>query len=160
MQSHVNLSRIVRAAALFGVQDLLVAGSGKVDREIALGAEEHVRIKAVRSLLHPLLRFRSKGYHIVGLEQTEVSQPLYDFAFPATSPTVLVCGHERHGVTDDILAVCDSIVEIPTFGTHLGSHNASTACMIAMYEYVRQRTGPGASVCTTITYGQRGTNSE
>ena len=144
MQSQVNLARIVRAAALFGVRDLLVAGQGKLDADVSLGAEDHVSIKSVRTLLHPLRKLRKdRGYRIVGLEQTRQSHSLFDFQFDA-SPTVLLCGHERHGITDELLAECTDVVEIPTFGTHLGSHNASSATMIALYEYVRQRHASGA----------------
>ena len=144
MHSQVNLARIVRAAALFGVRDLIVAGQGRMDRDVSLGAESHVNIKPVRSLLHPVKRHRSQGYHIVGLEQTARSHSLFSFKF-RSSPTVLVVGHERHGVTDELLAVCDDVVEIPTYGTHLGSHNASSACMMALYEFVRQKEASSAA---------------
>ena len=33
MQSHVNLARIVRAAALFGVTEILACGKGRMDRD-------------------------------------------------------------------------------------------------------------------------------
>ena len=142
MHSQVNLSRIVRAAALFGFKDLLVSGSGKMDRTISLGAEEHVTIKSVRTLVQPLRKLRANGWLVVGLEQTEASHSLFEYEWPC-GPTVLLCGHERHGVSDELLAECDDVVEIPTFGTHLGSHNASTATMMAMYEYVKQRAPEG-----------------
>lgn len=137
MHSQVNLARIVRAAALFGVPEIIAAGKGRMDRDVSLGAEQHVAIRSVRSLTHPLKRLRADGWSVVGLEQTEKSQSLFTFEFPER--TVLLVGHERHGITDELLAQCDRVVEIPTFGTHIGSHNASTAAIIAMYEYCRQK---------------------
>lgn len=137
MHSQVNLSRIVRTAALFGVSDIIAAGKGRMDRDVSLGSENHVSLRTVRSLIHPLRRLKSDGWHVVGLEQTERSDCLFDFVFPRR--TVILVGHERHGVTDELLQLCNHVVEIPTFGTHLGSHNASTAAMIGMYEYCRQQ---------------------
>lgn len=135
MHSQVNLGRIVRAAALFGVTEMLAAGRAKMDTDVSLGAEEHVHVKSCRTLRHPLKRLQADGWTVVGLEQTEVSNSLFEYNFPRRC--VLLVGHERHGVTDDLLTICDDIVEIPTFG-HVGSHNASSAAMIAMYEYCRQ----------------------
>ena len=136
MQSQVNLARIVRCAALFGVTDLLVCGRGRMDLEVSLGAEDHVRIQNVRTLAHPLRRLRHEGFCVIGLEQTERSQCIFSYAFPRKS--VLLIGHERRGVPAKQLSACDAVVEIPTFGSHLGSHNASTAMMMAMFEYCRQ----------------------
>jgi 23S rRNA (guanosine2251-2'-O)-methyltransferase len=144
MHSQVNLARITRAAALFGISRILAVGRAKMDRDVSLGAEEHVDIRSVRTLLQPLMKLKADGWYVVGLEQTEASQSLFDFSFPE-QPIVLLLGHERHGVTDELLSVCDAIVEIDTFGTHIGSHNASTAAMLAMYEYCRQQHSPLAS---------------
>ena len=76
MQSQVNLARIVRAAALFGVTELLVVGRGRMDRDVSLGAEDHVHIKPVRTLPHRLRRLQQDGYTIIGLEQTADAQSL------------------------------------------------------------------------------------
>ena len=136
MHSQVNLARIVRAAALFGVPEILAVGRGRMDRTVSRGAEEHVSIRSLRSLLHPLQRLQADGWSVVALEQTSCSRSMFNFRFPQRC--VLLVGHERHGVADELLAICDSVVEIPTYGTHTGSHNASTAAMIGMYEYARQ----------------------
>ena len=105
MHSQVNLARIVRAAALFGVPEIIAAGKGRMDRDVSLGAEQHVAIRSVRSLTHPLKRLRADGWSVVGLEQTEKSQSLFTFEFPER--TVLLVGHERHGIADELLAQCD-----------------------------------------------------
>ena len=143
MHSQVNLARIVRTAALFGVSEIIAVGRGRMDRTVSRGAEEHVSIRSVRSLLHPLQRLQADGWSVVGLEQTEQSESMFDFCFPERC--VLLVGHERHGITDELLSVCDAVVEIPTYGTHLGSHNASTSAMIGMYEYARQHSGSASS---------------
>ena len=50
---------------------------------------------------------------------------------------VLVVGHERTGVGQDVLDLLDRVVEIPVWGLPF-SYNAATAACLAMYEYCRQ----------------------
>ena len=135
MQSHVNLSRIVRAAGCFGLTRVVACGNARVDTQIARNALEQVSLEVHRSLLPTLKQLRSEGYRLVGLEQATGSVPLSDYRF--TRATVLVVGHERHGLTEEMLEVMDDVVEIPMYGRP-DSHNAATAAAIAMYEYCRQ----------------------
>jgi tRNA G18 (ribose-2'-O)-methylase SpoU len=135
MHSQVNLSRVVRAAGCCGVRRMVVSGKLRLDAKIARDAVEQVQIESHRSLRPVLLRLKAEGYVLVGLEQTTGSQCLYDFRFPRR--TVLVIGHERLGITDDLLEVLEHVVEIPVYGRPL-AHNAATATAIALYEYCRQ----------------------
>ena len=135
MHSNVNLSRIVRAAGCSGVRKMITSGKLRVDAKIARDAIEQIQIESHRSLGPVLRRLRSEGYALVGLEQATNSRCLYDFPFPRR--TVLVIGHERLGITDDILQLLDHVVEIPIYGRP-HAHNAATAASIAVYEYCRQ----------------------
>ena len=135
MQSNVNLSRIVRVAGCFGIQRLVVAGPGKVDKKIARDGIDCVTIQSHRTLLPVLRRLRSAGYRIVGLEQATHSQILYEYKFARRS--VLLVGHERHGISPEAFAELDDVVEIPIHGRPL-SHNAATSAAMAIYEYCRQ----------------------
>jgi tRNA G18 (ribose-2'-O)-methylase SpoU len=135
MRSQVNVSRVVRAAGCFGIRRVVVCGNVKIDHKIARNAEEFVDLERHRSLSPVLKNLRSLGYQIVGLEQTEHSTrlPLFHFA----RRTVLVVGHERIGLTEELLRLMNHVVEIPNYGQPF-SHNAATAAAIAMYEYCRQ----------------------
>lgn len=135
MRSNVNLSRIVRAASCCGVTKLIACGSGKVDAKIARDGATEVTIDVRRSLPPVLQKLKSNGYALVGLEQTTNSVSIHSFAFPHQS--VLVVGHERHGIEDDVLQLLDHVVEIPVYGLPY-SYNAATATCMALYEYCRQ----------------------
>lgn len=135
LRSNVNLSRIVRAAGCCGVLRIYTCGKPKIDREVARDAVDTVEIIAHRSLPPVLTNLKAEGYALVGLEQTTHSQSLYEFAFPRR--TALVLGHERQGLTDDILALLDAAVEIPVYGQPF-AHNVATAAAMALYEYCRQ----------------------
>jgi len=135
MRSNVNLSRIVRAAGCCGVRRMIVCGKLRVDAKIARDAVEQINVESHRSLEPVLRRFKSEGYALIGLEQATNSTCLYDFRFPRQ--TVLIIGHERLGITEEILQLLDHVVEIPVYGRP-HAHNAATAAAIALYEYCRQ----------------------
>jgi tRNA G18 (ribose-2'-O)-methylase SpoU len=135
MRSNVNLSRIVRAASCCGVRRMICCGNAKIIGKIARETGDTIEVEIHRTLLPVLKRFKEEGYQLVGLEQTENSQCIYDFPFQRR--TVLVIGNERLGVEDDTLAILDQTVEIPVYGLPY-SHNAATATAMALYEYCRQ----------------------
>jgi tRNA G18 (ribose-2'-O)-methylase SpoU len=135
MQSQVNVARVVRAAGCFGVQQLLIAGQGKIDPKIARDALDYCQISRHRSLPPVIESWRANGYRIVGLEQATGSVSIYDYKFAHKS--LLVVGHERNGMDDSLLRLLDEVVEIPVYGRPL-SYNAATSAILGMYEYCRQ----------------------
>lgn len=135
MQSHVNLSRIVRVAGCCGVEKVIACGHAKVDRKIARDGADAVVVEVHRSLPPVLKKLKADGYRLVGLEQTTNSESLHTFRFEPR--TVLVAGHERQGLTDDVLELLDHVVEIPVYGLPY-SYNVATATTMALYEYCRQ----------------------
>lgn len=143
MQSSVNLARIVRSAGCFGVRRMIVCGRPKIDRSIARDAVDYVQLEQHRTLPHVLERLKADGYELVGLEQTTHSQCIYDFRFQPR--TALVIGHERQGITEEILKLLDRVVEIPIYGLP-HALNAATATSIALYEYCRQCGGKATAV--------------
>ena len=135
MRSNVNLSRIVRAASCCGVRRIICCGTAKVIGKIARETDDSLEIETHRTLAPVLKRLREEGYQLVGLEQTNDSQPLPEFSFQRK--TVLVVGNERLGIDPKELALMDAVVEIPVYGLPY-SHNAATAAAMALYEYCRQ----------------------
>ena len=114
---------------------MVVCGSTKIDQRIARDAMDHVEIRRRRTLVAALPKLRDAGMRLVGLEQTEHSQCLFDYQFERR--TALVLGHERLGLSDEELEWMDDLVEIPVFGLPF-SYNVMTATTMAVYEYCRQ----------------------
>ena len=135
MRSNVNLSRIARAAGCCGLERILCTGPAKLDRKIARDGADTVEIESHRTLLPVLEDLRREGYRLVGLEQTSGSTDIHHYGFPRR--TALVIGNERTGLTDEVLAVLDDVVEIPVWGMPF-SYNVATATVMALYEYCRQ----------------------
>ncbi|MFT5471479.1 MAG: tRNA G18 (ribose-2'-O)-methylase SpoU [Verrucomicrobiales bacterium] len=135
MRSNINISGIARSASASGIKRLILTGNAKLINKIARDGADALSVEVHRSL-EPVLRgFREAGFRLVGLEQTTNSQDLNHYAFHPKS--VLVIGNERLGLTDEILALLDDVIEIPVYGLP-HSFNASSATAMALYEYRRQ----------------------
>ena len=135
LHSNVNLSRIVRVASCCGIGRLITCGPAKIDPTISRGGEDHLVLEIRRSLPPVLQKLRDRDYTLVGLEQTTNSQSLPHYQFP--HKTVLVVGHERHGLDEQTLQLLAATVEIPVYGLP-PSYNVATATAMALYEYCRQ----------------------
>lgn len=134
-KSGVNLSRIVRLAGCAGIKKIIACGTTKVDAKIARDALEHVELIRRRTLVSVLKQLKSDNYRLVALEQTNNSSCIFDFKFEER--TALVIGHERHGLSNEELALVDQAIEIPVYGLPY-SYNVVTATTMAVYEYCRQ----------------------
>jgi len=135
MKSHVNLSRIVRAAGCFGITKIIACGNAAVVSKIARDTGDSVTVDIRRTLPPVLIKLRGEGYRLTALEQTDSSHCLYDYRF--VRQCVLVIGNEKLGVDEETLRLVDDVVEIPTYGLPY-AQNAASSAIIAMYEFCRQ----------------------
>ena len=135
MRSNVNISAIARTASACGITRLVLCGNAKLISKIARDGAETLEIDIHRTLPPVLRHYRANGYRLVGLEQTTNSQNIHTYTFERRS--LLVIGNERLGLSDEVLAELDDVVEIPVYGLP-HSFNAATAAAMALYEYCRQ----------------------
>ena len=135
LRSSVNLSRMVRLVSCAGITKIITSGNPKIDPKIARDGAKEVEIVHKRTLLPVLKQLKSDGFQIVGLEQTDDSQNLFEYQYKRK--TALLIGHERNGIPDDELALTNDCIEIPVYGLPY-SYNVVTATTMAVYEYCRQ----------------------
>ena len=135
MRSNVNISSVARTASACAVERLVLTGNASLISKITRNGAETFEVSIHRSLAPVLQKLRSDGYRLVGLEQTTNSTSMHNYNFSRRS--VLVVGNERTGLTPEILALLDDVVEIPVYGLP-HSFNAATAASMALYEYCRQ----------------------
>ncbi len=74
---------------------------------------------------------RAAGRRIVAVELAEGATPLPRLQ-PARGRTVVLLGHERHGIPDDVVAEADECVEIPMVGRG-ASLNVAVAGSLVLY---------------------------
>lgn len=128
-----NLGSILRSADAFGFTGLLVPKHRSVSvtpavRKVAAGAADRVPIALVASPADAVLRVRSHGVPVVGLDPEGPSS--YRSLEPG-GPICLVVGAEGRGLSRLVRERCDETVHIPMQG-HLASINAAVATAVVM----------------------------
>jgi tRNA G18 (ribose-2'-O)-methylase SpoU len=83
-----------------------------------------------------VLALKERGYKVLAIEQTEGSIMLDQYG-DKHLPTAFVFGNEVDGVTDEVIQVCDGVIEIPQWGMK-HSLNISVAAAVVMWEFVRK----------------------
>ncbi|MGM0589091.1 MAG: RNA methyltransferase [Bacteroidota bacterium] len=136
IRSMHNVGSVFRTADAFALNELWLSGYTPSPprpeiTKTAIGAEEHVNWKAVDQITPAIKTLKSDGYQIIGLEQTNISQPLPEFE-PHSNRLAVVMGSEVTGIDDDLLPILDATFEIPQYG-HKHSLNISVAAGIGMY---------------------------
>lgn len=147
IRSTHNVGSIFRTCEGLGVEKLIFTGYTpypmtsdderlphivrKLESQIsktALGAEHLVPYQYCE--FPPLDKLRADGYRIVGLEQD--ARAIMLPAYKAPEKLVLLLGEEVEGITPELRAQCDDLIEIPMHGQK-ESFNVSVAAGIALY---------------------------
>ncbi len=157
IRSTYNVGAILRTAEGFGISKVIMSGytprvhdadllphlRDKLDREIhktALGAEDMLDVYSCDDIMTELMRLKSEGYQIVGLENNIDDDRLYRLDDKRLlerlgDKVVLILGEEVHGINYSLYDIIDLFVEIPMRGQK-ESFNVSVAAGIAMWGLV------------------------
>lgn len=146
IRSAHNVGAIFRSSDGAGVDKIFLSGYSqrpasadkqdlvkpeKMLAKTALGAELSVAWEGADDLVKLINKLKKEGVQIVALEKTEGSVDIRKFQ--PTFPMALILGHEVDGVKDEVLQLCDAVIEIPMRGQK-ESLNVSVATGIAIYE--------------------------
>ncbi len=135
-----NLGTILRNAAFFGVDAVLLLKNRSVDispivTRVAVGGAEFVKIFKVINLARSLDTLKKIGFWVYGLdERGEKTLAETDF----DEKTVLVVGAEGEGLRLRTSKFCDALVRIPGGRQGVESLNAGVATAVALAEFFRQ----------------------
>lgn len=134
-----NVGAFFRTCDALGVEHLYLTGyTGHPPRKeiskTAIGAEEWIPWEHARDPLPIMQQLQGDGWHIVALELHPDAVDIDRFI--PTERVCLVVGHELTGVPEDILEMCDAIVQIPMQGRK-ESLNVSVATGIALHRMCR-----------------------
>jgi len=134
-----NIGSIFRSADAFRIEKIILCGisTPPPHRDIhksALGAELSVDWQYFEHTSDAIVDLKSKGYHVFAVEQTTLTTPLNEFK--ADGSLAFVFGHEIHGVSPEVLAICEAAIEIPQYGTK-HSLNVAVSVGILLWEIIR-----------------------
>ncbi len=135
-----NVGSMFRTADALRMEQLYLCGytahpPRKEIEKTALGASEVVPWQYWSRGREAVECLRASGYQIIALEHTTPSQPVEEIRLEA--PVAFVVGNEVTGVSDEILAVCDTAAEIPMAGLK-ESLNVAVAFGVAAFSMGRR----------------------
>jgi 23S rRNA (guanosine2251-2'-O)-methyltransferase len=117
-----NVGSAFRTADAFRIEKIFLTGITGIPphREIektALGATTSVDWQYIESPATAAAQLKQLSYAIIAVEQTTDSIPLQHFNPAKKEKLCLVFGNEIHGVSDEVIALADTALEIPQSGT-------------------------------------------
>lgn len=124
-----NIGSVIRNANAFCAKEVIVYGSKQYDKRGTVGAHLYTNMRHVR--FTDELDFSQ--YVVVGVDNLSQAVPMETFVWPSKH-VLLVFGQEGTGLTDELIAVCDSMIYIKQYGS-VRSLNVGCASAITMYDY-------------------------
>lgn len=142
VRSQHNIGSVFRTCDAFLVEAIYLCGicSTPPNKEIhksALGAEDTVNWKYFEKTEDAVVDLLSHNYIPFAIEQTERSISLDELTTEKHKPYALVFGNEVHGISQSVIDLCQSSLEIPQFGTK-HSFNISVCAGIVLWEFYKQ----------------------
>jgi len=122
VRSMNNIGSVFRTADAFLVEEIYLCGitAKPPHRDIqktALGATDSVKWNYFSETYNAIKDVQQEGYFVIAVEQTEDSLSLDQFKPESGKSYAYVFGNEVHGVSQQVVDLCDTVVEIPQFGT-------------------------------------------
>ena len=133
-----NIGSIFRTADAFRISHIYLCGitARPPHREIqktALGSTESVVWSYVEHADEIGMELKEKGFKLIALEQTDSSILLQDYLPDPETPVALALGNEIKGVSDELIRLADTCLEIPQFGFK-HSFNVAVSAGIALWD--------------------------
>ncbi len=117
-----NIGSVFRTADAFLIKKIYLCGitaspPHKDIRKTALGATESVAWEYRENTVELIEELKQAQVRTIAVEQAESAVLLNNFAVENDKDLALVFGNEVKGVSQDVVSICDGVLEIPQFGT-------------------------------------------
>ncbi|MBP9719314.1 MAG: TrmH family RNA methyltransferase [Candidatus Levybacteria bacterium] len=137
-----NIGAIFRLADAVAAEKVILCGESETPpnhriKKASINTTEWVKWDYKESTIDAIheLRTLNPELMVVAVEQDEKSVPYdtIDYKFPIA----LVVSHETHGASQEVLALCDYIAEMPMWGVNV-SLNVMVSLGIMLYEVTKR----------------------
>lgn len=140
IRSAYNVGQIFRTCDAFRIKKLYLCGITPIPprndiEKTALKTIDWIDWEYCESAKNLVGKLKQEKIKIVSIEQTDKSVELKDFKW--AKPVAIIFGHERDGVSEDILALSDDVVEISMQGI-ANSINVATTVGIILFETTKK----------------------
>ena len=142
VRSAHNVGSVFRTSDAFLIEKIMLCGICPVPpkneiRKTALGATESVDWQYFNDSADCIKGLKEKGYTIISIEQADNAIYLNNYSIEKSRKIALVFGNEVNGVSDKIINLSDSVIEIPQHGTK-HSFNISVSVGIVLWDLSRK----------------------
>ncbi|MCV6606833.1 MAG: RNA methyltransferase [Campylobacterales bacterium] len=136
--SSENIGSIARSCAGIGVDSYLLPRLaphpyGRRSLRVSMGHISKLKYSIYDDIFKTIEELKKRGYKIYGAEVTADSTPLSKVE--VGDKWVILMGHEGHGLSQEVIDVCDEIVTIE-MAEGVRSFNVGVASSIIMYKFV------------------------
>jgi len=137
VRSALNVGSVFRTSDAFLIENIILCGitatpPDKEIRKAALGSTDSVKWEFFKNTIDAVNKLKAEGYHIISIEQADKSTMLNDISLPK-KPIAIIMGNEVNGVAQEVIDICNKVIEIPQFGTK-HSLNISVTTGIVIWE--------------------------
>ena len=144
VRSEMNVGSVFRTADAFLIQRVCLCGitpqPPKAEiHKTALGAEESVSWQYFPTTLAAISQLKDEGYLICSIEQVHDSVSLEQFVVNNHQRVAIVLGNEVKGVSQEVVDVSDTCVEIPQEGTKHSLNISCCAAIVMWHIYCQMR---------------------
>ena len=138
-----NIGAVFRTADAFLVKKIYLCGitarpPHKEIRKTALGASQSVDWEYLENTIDLVKELSDQHREIIAIEQAENALSLKDYRPQKEKETVFIFGNEVKGVDQAVVDLCDSVIEIPQFGTK-HSLNISVSAGVCIWDYFSKK---------------------
>ena len=143
MQDPGNVGTMIRTAAAFGFDGILLAGAcadpwGPKAVRSSMGAVFRLRVWERTDVKDALEELREESLPLFAAALSEHSEKAGAFRFPERF--ALAVGNEGHGLSEEVLDASEKVIRIP-MALGAESLNAAAAAAVLMWEVYREREG-------------------
>tara|TARA_B100000614_G_scaffold49713_1_gene42731 strand:- start:541 stop:1074 length:534 start_codon:yes stop_codon:yes gene_type:complete len=141
VRSALNVGSIFRTADAFIIEKIILCGitakpPNKEIRKSALGSSKSVDWIYHSNTANAIDELKKENYYIISVEQVKKSTSLNNYKIKKT-PIALIFGNEVDGVSQEIINMCNEVIEIPQFGTK-HSLNISVSAGIVIWDLYKK----------------------
>lgn len=137
-----NIGSAFRLADGVGAKKLILCGGASTPpdpriKKASINTTEIVEWEYYEGTVEAIndLRLKIKGLQVVAVEQSSKSVRFDKFDYKL--PVCIVVGHESEGVSQEVLEICDGVVEMPMFGINI-SLNVVVSLGIVLYQVIEK----------------------
>ncbi|QQS39244.1 TrmH family RNA methyltransferase [Candidatus Woesebacteria bacterium] len=132
-----NTGSLFRLADAVAAEKMYLAGDMEYPpnsriHKAAVGTESWVPWEKTASTIETVQKLKKEGYYIVAIEQSPQSTSYHLLSTKNIKfPVAIVIGNESYGIENDVLKLCDIIVELPMHGINISFNTWGCAAVVA-----------------------------